>query len=255
MPLQCQDGNGHRWTLYLGIALCIEQDLILTFLLAVLVFMAFVQIGLLSSAPNRHLSRSSLSRLWVKLVCRLRLLLCLSSFCFQTLLGLAYLISLTNLVVIIFSQPSIIIILPHALEPLAFFLALYLTSANHRRSRSSSTILLLFWPCYTLALLVWTQSYVLTFPVKHLAPLKLAIVFIGLLSFALECISPDDSFDPNAESPTLTANVFSIWSFSWITPLLRKGYQATVAESDLAPLIPCDESANLGNDLECAIKK
>jgi ATP-binding cassette subfamily C (CFTR/MRP) protein 1 len=85
--------------------------------------------------------------------------------------------------------------------------------------------------------------------------LKWAVVFLGLLSFGLECISPDDTHDSNTENPTLTANIFSMWSFAWLTPLLRKGSQVVVTEDDLPALVPRDESANLGNDLQCAIEK
>lgn len=145
--------------------------------------------------------------------------------------------------------------LPHALEPLALLLALCLTHVNHLRTRSSSTVLLLFWPCYAIALLVWTHSYVQTWPVTPLVPLKWAVLFLGLLSFALECISPDDKPDPNTENPTLTANVFSIWSFAWMTPLLRKGSQVVITEEDLPTLAPRDESANLAGDLQTALEK
>lgn len=94
-----------------------------------------------------------------------------------------------------------------------------------------------------------------TFPVTPLVPLKWAVAFLGLLSFVLECISPDDTPDSNTENPTLTANIFSMWSFAWLTPLLRKGSQVVITEDDLPALVPRDESANLGNDLQCAIEK
>ena len=163
--------------------------------------------------------------------------------------------SLVNLTFVLADQINTAVELPHALEPLALLLALCLTHFNHLRTRSSSSILLLFWPCYAIALSVWTRSYVQTFPVTPLVPLKWAIAFLGLLSFVLECISPDDTPDSNTENPTLTANIFSMWSFAWLTPLLRKGSQVVITEDDLPALVPRDESANLGNDLQCAIEK
>ncbi|KAH0839445.1 P-loop containing nucleoside triphosphate hydrolase protein [Lanmaoa asiatica] len=163
--------------------------------------------------------------------------------------------ALAAFVLILTDQIRTAVQLPHALEPLALLLALCLTRFNHLRTRSSSTILLLFWPCYTVALSIWTRSYVQTFPVMPLVPLKGAVLFLGLLSFALECISPDDIPDPNAENPTLTANIFSIWTFAWLTPLLRKGSQVIITEDDLPALAPYDESANLGNGLQRAIEK
>jgi hypothetical protein len=77
-----------------------------------------------------------------------------------------------------------------ALELLALLLAFCLVRFSHLRTRSSS-ILLLFWPCYTIALSIWTRSYAQTFPVAPLAPLKWADLFWGC--FPLECISPDDT--------------------------------------------------------------
>lgn len=130
-----------------------------------------------------------------------------------------------------------------------------LTRFNHFRTRSSSTILLLFWPCYAIALAIWTRSYTQTFPVTPLIPLKCVILSLGLLSFALECFSPDDTLDSNDESPVLTANIFSIWSFAWLTPLLHKGSQVIITENDMPALVPRDESANLGDDLQRALEK
>lgn len=86
-------------------------------------------------------------------------------------------------------------------------------------------------------------------------PLKCAVLILGLLSFAFECISPDDTPVSNTESPTLTANIFSIWSFEWMTLLLRKGSQVVITEDDLPALVPRDESANLGDDLQRTLEK
>lgn len=177
------------------------------------------------------------------------------SFYFQTLLGLAFLTSLTTLVFVIRARIATAVNLPYLLEPLALFFAVLLTQSNHLRTRSSSTILLLFWPCYTVASLIWTRSYVQTFPVMPLAPLRWAVLLLGLLSFALECFSPDDSPSSKTESPMVTANVFSIWSFAWLTPLLRKGSQVIITQDDLPALVPRDESAQLGNDLQRALEK
>ncbi|KAI9460421.1 P-loop containing nucleoside triphosphate hydrolase protein [Boletus coccyginus] len=239
---QCRDRDGWRWTSRrrdFDLSLCAEEGVLIASLLAVLAVAALARIRQLSYAPNHVVARSSRWRLWAKL----------------TLLGLAFFISLATLAFVLTDQINTAVQLPYALEPIALLLALCLTRLNHLRTRSSSTILLLFWPCYAIALSVWTRSYVQTFPATPLVPLKWAALFLGLLSFALECISPDDSPDPNTENPTLTANVFSIWSFAWLTPLLRKGSQAVITEDDLPTLVPRDESANLGTDLQRALEK
>lgn len=163
--------------------------------------------------------------------------------------------SLATLFFVITGQLATAVQLPYALEPLALVLAWCLTRLNHLRTRSSSTVLLLFWPCYTIALFVWARSYLQTFPVSPLLSLRSAVLALGLLSFALECVSPDDVPQANTESPTLTANVFSIWSFTWLSPLLRKGSQVVITMDDLPALVARDESANLGNDLQRALDK
>ena len=48
-----------------------------------------------------------------------------------------------------------------------------------------------------------------------------------------------------------------IWNqtFSWMTPLMKKGASEFITEEDLFPLVPADESVNLGNDLKRALEK
>ncbi|KAG8218162.1 P-loop containing nucleoside triphosphate hydrolase protein [Butyriboletus roseoflavus] len=240
--VQCRDKDGWQWTSNrreFDLSLCAEEGVILASFLAIFLVATLARIAQLSYAPARDISRNSHWRLCAKL----------------TLLGLAFLTSLATLYFILTRQITTAVQLPHALEPLALLLALSLTRLNHLRTRSSSTILLLFWPCYTIALAIWTRSYTQTFPVTPLIPLKWAVLSLALLSFALECFSPDDTPGSNDESPVLRANIFSIWSFTWLTPLLRKGSQVIITENDMPALVPRDESAHLGNDLQNALEK
>lgn len=94
--------------------------------------------------------------------------------------------------------------------------------------------------------------------------LKWASAGLGILAWALECVNPDIDFeqvatkevDPeNVENPAIVANVFSIWMFSWMTPLMRKGAKEYVTEQDIPSLRPEDESENLGNKLQDALNK
>ncbi|KAF8735100.1 hypothetical protein AX14_002716 [Amanita brunnescens Koide BX004] len=57
------------------------------------------------------------------------------------------------------------------------------------------------------------------------------------------------------EHPLLTANMFSIWTFGWMTPLMKKGVSQFITEDDLPLLKPADESQKLGTDLQAALKK
>lgn len=80
---------------------------------------------------------------------------------------------------------------------------------------------------------------------------------------ALECLGPE--FTPqsspqyfekgHAESPLLTANIFSLWTFSWMNKLMKKGMQEYITENDLPGLRPEDETVALGNRLKSAMDK
>ena len=74
--VQCRDSDGWQWTSQLrdfDLSLCIEEGVILTSFLTILIVMALVRIGLLSYAPWRDVSRNGRWRLWAKLVRFLRL--------------------------------------------------------------------------------------------------------------------------------------------------------------------------------------
>jgi len=168
----------------------------------------------------------------------------------------------------------------YILEPVALLSAICLTYLNHTRQRSSSATLLLFWPLFTTVGGIWirTRHDVGLGHFQQIVITKVIIIWLGLLSFALECISPEYGLGPQlgekafADSPILTANVFSIWvgifnaalflmnlrivqSFSWMTPLMKKGARQYVSEQDLPALLSEDESENLGNYLENAMEK
>jgi hypothetical protein len=60
--------------------------------------------------------------------------------------------------------------------------------------------------------------------------LKAITLLLGLASFALECLGTEFNKEAipgteksHLEHPVLTANIFSIWSFGWMTPLMKKG--------------------------------
>jgi ATP-binding cassette, subfamily C (CFTR/MRP), member 1 len=57
------------------------------------------------------------------------------------------------------------------------------------------------------------------------------------------------------ENPLLTASIFSVWSFGWMTPLMSKGARETISENDMPALLPQNEAERLGDDLTRAMKK
>ncbi|KAG2035311.1 P-loop containing nucleoside triphosphate hydrolase protein [Suillus americanus] len=225
----------------LDFTLCFEEGVILTSLLALLLLSATCRIWALRYLPSRDISRKSSWRLWAKLI----------------LLGLAIVASCFNLFVVLSLKRTASVVWPHVLEPLALLASWILTRLNHRRTRSSSTILLLFWPCYTVGLAIWTRSFAQDQVSKVLFVVlsKWAVELFAIPAYVLECVSPDDSVNDNTESPVVTANVYGIWSFAWLTPLMQKGSKEFITENDLPALLPRDESENLGNDLQSALDK
>lgn len=155
---------------------------------------------------------------------------------------------------------------PYVLEVIALALSLPLTYLNHNRTRTSSTLILLFWPIYVLALAIWGRTQWLSYAASLLVVfyLKGAVVTLGLASLVIECLGSTFAAEdvPKSEhgedhvaSPLLTANIYSIWSFGWMSSLMKKGAKTYITEDDLPSLLPRDESTNLGNKLQISLKK
>ena len=153
----------------------------------------------------------------------------------------------------------------YILEVIALLLAPFLTYLNHYRSRTSSSLLLLFWPTYLAGLLVWARTeWMAHWSAMHLVVfLKAAVAGCGLIAFALECFGSEFTLEDHpeladkgvVESPLLTANIFSIWTFAWMDELMKKGAKKFITEDDLPSLVPKDESVNLGKRLQESMKK
>jgi hypothetical protein len=88
-----------------------------------------------------------------------------------------------------------------------------------------------------------------------LLALRCAVVALGVVSFALECLGPEQSDASKHENPVITANIFSIWTFGWMTPLMEKGALEYITENDLPNLRPKDAATKLGDDLKKALDK
>lgn len=148
--------------------------------------------------------------------------------------------------------------IPYVLEAFALFASIPLTYLTHERTRSSSAILLLFWPAYAIAILMWARTLLSTTSTSEVLPVlvgKCVIVVLGLASFALELLGPEHTDPFGHENPITTANIFSRWSFGWMTPLMKKGATEYITEDDLPSLLERDESAKLSNDLKNALGK
>ncbi|KAL4067103.1 P-loop containing nucleoside triphosphate hydrolase protein [Scleroderma yunnanense] len=240
----CRDPEGWRVvsdTRYFDLTLCFEEGVVLPSILSVFVIAAATRAYQLFYWPPRGISPRSRLILLGK----------------QLLLSLAFLASAANLAFILVQHKRFAVLGSYILEPLALLFAILLTRLNHWRTRSSSTILLLFWPCYAIGVAIWTRSYITSgLSVDRLVlGLKWTVELLGLLSLVLECISPDDSPKSVEEYPTIRANIYSKWSFGWLTPLLSKGVKTPITEEDLPSLAPSEESTKLGDQLERALAK
>lgn len=182
----------------------------------------------------------------------------------QVVLGLILSISLVNLGIAI-TCPRCIYFFPSlVLEAVGFLVLPLLTYLSHTRTRRSSTIALLFWLAYFPTLLIWTRTALLD--ITHarnpaVLALRWSIGGLGVVAFALECLGPEFRAEPddkprsNPESPLLTANIFSVWTFGWLTPLMKKGARQFITEDDLPELVPADEAVKVGQTLQRNMKK
>jgi len=146
----------------------------------------------------------------------------------------------------------------YILEAVALAGTVVLTYLTHERTRTSSSILLLFWPAYIFGIVIWARTLTTTISSSMVLPvlaLKGAVVALGTMSFALECIGPEQADISEHENLVITANIFSIWTFGWMTPLMKKGAAEYITENDLPNLRPEDAAAIVSNDLKKALDK
>jgi ATP-binding cassette, subfamily C (CFTR/MRP), member 1 len=128
------------------------------------------------------------------------------------LLGAALIVSIANVLFAIFHPDNPVPVLySYLLEPFALTSIIIFTYFNHTRTRSSSTLLLIFWPLYFAAIAVWIRTVISRDLDRFLVILSYKCATLGLaaVAFGLECKGPE--FKNNFDSPIFTANVYSIW--------------------------------------------
>lgn len=126
---------------------------------------------------------------------------------------------------------------------------------------------MLFWPTYPAALLIWGRTLIATHSENVsgiIVPLALrsAVLVFGLFSFGLELFAPKFEPDLNeeidegyVEDPLTSANIFSRWSFSYMTPMLEKGTKEYITDKDLPSLLKENQANELGQRLTVALAK
>ncbi|KAM6496895.1 metal resistance protein YCF1 [Amanita muscaria] len=224
---------------------CFEEGVVLSPLLAGFTCLALLNTIVLYNKEPTKLSKKNWILLWAKI----------------SLLVIAFAVSLAGAVFAFQGLETVTGFLPHFLEPASIFAGMLFTYFHHTRFRASATLSLLFWPIYILALMPWVRTTYIVNAHRYTVMMlfKCIVVLLGIAFFILENFT---NYDVNAsdlnkegENPILRANIFSLWSFSWLSPLLRKGATTVIGEDDLPPLRPSHKSGYLGHYLEEALKK
>ncbi|KAF9457511.1 multidrug resistance-associated ABC transporter [Collybia nuda] len=246
----CRDGEGWKAVSRIrdfDTTLCFEEGVIMSLLLGGLLVVAVWRSLHLCVLPARNLTVKSRWLLRSKII----------------LLAVSFVCGVTNFGLIIYFQKPVPVIQSYILEPVSLAAATALTYFNHTRTRRSSSLLLIFWPLYLVGLSIWIRT-ILARDFEYyrfILTLKASVAGLGLITFGIEAMGPEYDTIPSLgdkvhmENPVITANIFSIWSFGWMTPLMKKGAAQFITEDDLPSLRPSDESGELGRDLDKALAK
>jgi ATP-binding cassette, subfamily C (CFTR/MRP), member 1 len=135
------------------------------------------------------------------------------------MLALSLSSSVTILILILYHRKTVPILQSYVLETISLASAVSLTYFVHTRTRTSSSILLLFWPSYATGLAIWIRTVITQNPDEfwELLILKCLVGGFGILAFGLECFGPEYDAEPLLndkevmESPIVKANIFSVW--------------------------------------------
>ncbi|KLO11533.1 metal resistance protein YCF1 [Schizopora paradoxa] len=221
--------------------LCFEEGILLSTLLVLFGLAASIRCYALTGLPDLERTKRSLRILDVK-VAFIALIICTS---------------FAN-AILVFVSPSrsgdVGVRETYLLEVLFFTISAILTRLNHKRTRRSSSVILLFWPAYLLSLAVWTRTQI-SRGVSHSdvhVVLRLVVGALGSIDFCIENVGPEQG--TSSPGDITIANIFSIWTFGWMTPLLKKGASQFITEEDLPALPPSEESVYLGHRLEAAMQ-
>jgi ATP-binding cassette subfamily C (CFTR/MRP) protein 1 len=126
---------------------------------------------------------------------------------------------------------------------IALLVALAIHHLEHARSRVPSGVLLFYWLFFITVHGIQLRQSVSLQDYKFRAPRLIVLSIIegfGIVVFALEWLVPkkrsaysalDD--DDQYECPTESATIFSILTFGWMTPMMKRGYTKFLTEDDL----------------------
>lgn len=113
--------------------------------------------------------------------------------------------------------------------------------AEHWRSRNANGVVLFYWLFLLIAYAVKLRSLISQdVHREHIAYFAVFCVSVGLaaLEFALEWLvqkrlSDYDALGDDDECPYEYADIFSVFTFSWMTPMMKRGYKTFLTQDDL----------------------
>ena len=131
---------------------------------------------------------------------------------------------------------------------------------EHTRSRTPNGVVLFYWLFFLIAYAVKLRSLVAQDSFQHHIAYFVAFCASFALAgveFILEWLVPRklstyESLTDGDECPIEYANVFSILSFSWMTPMMKYGYTSYLTEDDLWNLRRRDTARSTGDAFEKA---
>jgi ATP-binding cassette subfamily C (CFTR/MRP) protein 1 len=111
---------------------------------------------------------------------------------------------------------------------------------EHERSRVPNGALLFYWLFYISASIIKTRSLYIQNFTRHetLFALVATNLVLAITVFILELFVPKKqsmyrSIGEEKECPSEYSNVFSLLSFGWLTPMMKRGYKTYLTEEDL----------------------
>ena len=125
---------------------------------------------------------------------------------------------------------------------LALLVALAIHHFEHARSKVPSGVLLFYWLFFVIVHGIQLRQSVSLQDYNHRLPKLVTLVIletVGIVVFVLEWLVPktQSSYsalnDDEYECPTEHATVFSILTFGWMTPIMRRGYTKYLTQEDL----------------------
>ena len=136
----------------------------------------------------------------------------------------------------------------------------YIQYIEHWRSRNPNGVALVYWLFVIIAQAVKLRSLIAQdMPHEHLAYFVTYCVGFGLaaVEFVLEYFIPKklsayDALGDEYECPYNYADIFSILTFGWITPLMKFGYQNYLTQEDLWNLRARDSAKVTSEDFDKA---